>query len=283
MDINLPLILMLLVAGTGLVWLYDIVFLRKGRNAAIAAVEAQFGHSAEGETKDPGFAQARAAVAAEPALVEYSKSFFPVLFLVFALRSFLIEPFQIPSESMVPTLLVGDFIAVSKFSYGIRMPVFRNKLVPVGEPKRGEVMVFFPPHKDVYYIKRVIGLPGDEVRYVNNVLFINGEQVPQKLVKDETESACAYGSAHYQVFEETLDGISYHSRKCTVPGRLSRNGVWQVPEGHYLMIGDNRDNSSDGREWGFVPEERIVGKAFAIWMHWDKLLSIPSFSRVGSI
>lgn len=147
MDINLPLILMLLVAGTGLVWLYDIAFLRKGRNAAIAAVEAQFSHSGEGDTNDPGFVQARAAVAAEPALVEYSKSFFPVLFLVFALRSFLIEPFQIPSESMVPTLLVGDFIAVSKFSYGVRMPVFRNKLVPVGEPKRGEVMVFFPPIK----------------------------------------------------------------------------------------------------------------------------------------
>lgn len=287
MDINLPLILMLAVAGTGLVWLYDLLFLRKARLAAISTVTANFAHLDEAQREtDEGYRKAYFAVAAEPALVEYSKSFFPVLFIVFALRSFIIEPFQIPSESMVPTLEVGDFIAVNKFAYGIRMPVFRNKLVPVGQPAHGDVMVFFPPHKDTYYIKRVIGLPGDTISYVNNMLYVNGERVPQKLLVDEEseyQDDCAKYSGHYQIYEETLDDVSYRTRKCTVPSRLSVNGTWQVPQGHYLMMGDNRDNSSDGRDWGFVPEERIVGKAFAIWMHWDKFLSIPSFSRVGLI
>ncbi|TVZ38502.1 signal peptidase I [Alteromonadaceae bacterium 2753L.S.0a.02] len=287
MDINLPLILLLAVVGTGVIWLYDLAFLRRNRLAAIANVDSQFSHLDDTARKeDEGYRVALNAAISEPALVEYSKSFFPVLFLVFALRSFIIEPFQIPSESMVPTLEVGDFIAVNKFSYGIRMPVFRNKLIPVGEPKRGDVMVFFPPHKPTYYIKRVIGLPGDKIRYVNHVLYVNGEEIPQKLLETEPNThldACSSYGGHYQIIEETLPEESYHTRKCTVPSRLSENGYWEVPEGHYLMMGDNRDNSSDGRDWGFVPEDHIVGKAFAIWMHWDKFFSLPSFSRVGSI
>ncbi|WP_045860500.1 signal peptidase I [Teredinibacter purpureus] len=287
MDINLPLILMLAVAGTGMVWLYDIVMLKKSRRAAIANVDARFPHLTDAQKeKDEGYVKAYMAVAAEPSVVEFSKSFFPVLFLVFFLRSFIIEPFQIPSESMVPTLEVGDFIAVNKFAYGVRMPVFRNKIIPVSDPKRGDVMVFFPPHRSQYFIKRVIGLPGDKIRYTNNVLYINGVEAEQTLVLRETIESVDFCSARggsYLITDENIDGETHRMRKCTIPGRLSVNGSWDVPQGHYLMIGDNRDNSSDGRDWGFVPEDRIVGKAFAIWMHWDKFLSLPSFSRTGSI
>jgi len=176
MDINLPLILLLLVGGTGAVWVYDFIFLRKPRLQAITSVNTQFPDLADAEKpNNEQYMKAYEAVAAEPAFVEYSKSFFPVLFLVFFLRSFIIEPFQIPSESMVPTLEVGDFIAVNKFAYGVRLPVFRNKIIPIGDPKRGDVMVFFPPHEDRYFIKRVIGLPGDKIRYENKVLYVNGE------------------------------------------------------------------------------------------------------------
>lgn len=210
--------------------------------------------------------------------MEYAKSFFPVLFIVLVLRSFLVEPFQIPSASMVPTLEVGDFILVNKYTYGIRLPVVGTKVVDLNSPKRGDVMVFFPPGKDIYFIKRVIGLPGDEIRYINNVLYINGEKQSQALV-----ASLPAGEPQYQLMTETVDGIDHAMQKHIVPGRLSRHGVWVVPEGHYFMMGDNRDNSSDSREWGFVPEENIVGKAFAIWMHWESLTSIPSFSRVGWI
>lgn len=287
MDINLPLILMIAVVVSGAVWLYDLIVLRKPRLRAIANVNTQFSAVSEEEkVNSPAYIKAYASVATEPALVEYSKSFFPVLFLVFALRSFIIEPFQIPSESMVPTLEVGDFIAVNKFAYGIRMPVFRTKIIPVGEPKRGDVMVFFPPHESRYFIKRVIGLPGDTIRYTNNVLYVNGALAEQTLVereKIESVDFCTAQGGSYLIVDEVLDGENHRMRKCTIPGRLSVDGTWVVPEGHYLMMGDNRDNSSDGRDWGFVPEERIVGKAFAIWMHWEKFLSLPSFSRVGGI
>jgi len=287
MDINLPLILMVAVVVTGIGWFYDLFKLRKPRARAIAEVDERFAAlSTEERAKNQGYLSARAAVESEPAFIEYSKSFFPVLFFVFALRSFIIEPFQIPSESMVPTLEVGDFIAVNKFAYGVRMPVFRNKIIPIGDPQRGDVMVFFPPHEDRYFIKRVIGLPGDTIRYVNNVLYVNGVESEQTLVeKEKVESIdpCTASGGRYLVVDESLDGKTHRMRKCTNPGRLSVNGTWVVPDGHYLMMGDNRDNSSDGRDWGFVPEDRIVGKAFAIWMHWDKFFSIPSFSRVGGI
>lgn len=279
MDINFPLILVLLVFVSGLVWLFDILVLAKPRKAALAAVDVQFSNQ-DLATEHQQFAydQAKLAASKEPALVEYSKSFFPVLFVVLVLRSFLVEPFQIPSASMVPTLQVGDFILVNKYHYGIRLPVIRNKVIDINEPKRGDVMVFFPPHQKIYFIKRVIGLPGDEVRYINNVLYINGEKMPQTLV-----ASLPAQNPQYQLTRETLAGVEHDMRKNIVPGELSRDGVWVVPEGHYFMMGDNRDNSSDSRVWGFVPEENIVGKAFAIWMHWDSFFSLPSFSRVGSI
>ncbi|MAZ88148.1 MAG: signal peptidase I [Cellvibrionaceae bacterium] len=280
MDINLPLILVLLVFVSGLVWLYDLVFLAAKRQAAIDAVDSQFDQAQlDEESKQQVYRQAKEVAAREPLAVEYSKSFFPVLLIVLVLRSFIAEPFQIPSGSMIPTLKIGDFILVNKFTYGIRLPVIRNKIIDVNEPERGDVMVFFPPHRpDTYYIKRVIGMPGDEVRYVNNVLFINGEKQPQKLL-----ASLPPGNPQFQLLKETVGDVEHDMRKHVVPGRLSINGRWVVPEGHYFMMGDNRDNSSDSRDWGPVSQDAIVGKAFAVWMHWDSFFSLPSFSSAGTI
>ncbi len=264
MDIDLPLILMIAVTVTGVIWLLDILV----------------------------FARKREQEAREPALVEYSKSFFPVLFLVFFLRSFLVEPFQIPSGSMIPTLQVGDYIAVNKFSYGVRMPVFRAKLFNVSEPKRGDVVVFFPPNEERYFIKRLVGLPGDNVRYVNHELFINGEkQHYEELTAEELTDIpgfedvklCSNRGDVLKVVKETLGEKVHNMQKCTQPSRKSANGSWDVPAGHYFMMGDNRDNSRDSRFWGAVPEKNLVGKAFAVWMHWPELASLPSFSRSGAI
>ncbi|MGH1371811.1 MAG: signal peptidase I [Cellvibrionaceae bacterium] len=278
MDINLPLILVLLVFVSGLIWLFDVIFLASKRQAKVAAVDAQF-EQAEIENQEEVYLQAKAVAAQEPVAIEYSKSFFPVLLIVLVLRSFIAEPFQIPSGSMIPTLKIGDFILVNKFTYGIRLPVIRNKVLDVNEPKRGDVMVFFPPHRpDTYYIKRVVGMPGDDIRYVNNVLYVNGEQQPQTLV-----ASLPPGNPRFQLMKETVGGVEHDMRKNVTPGRLSVAGHWVVPEGHYFMMGDNRDNSSDSRDWGAVSEDAIVGKAFAVWMHWDSFLSLPSFSSVGSI
>ncbi len=280
MDINFPLVLVLLVFGSGIIWLLDALLWAPKRRAAVTAVDQQFaGAELDSARQQDVYAQAKAAASKEPLLVEYAKSFFPVLFVVFVLRSFLVEPFQIPSGSMIPTLKVGDFILVNKFTYGIRLPVVRTKVVDMNEPERGDVMVFFPPHRpDTYFIKRVVGLPGDEIRYINNVLYVNGEKQPQQLV-----AALPPGRPEFQLMKENLGGVEHDMRKHVVPGPLSRQGEWVVPEGHYFMMGDNRDDSSDSRAWGPVSEEAIVGKAFAVWMHWDSLFSLPSFSRVGSI
>jgi len=289
--INLPLILTLAVAVTGLIWLYDALVLSRPRKRALAALDNQF---TQAELQEPArrqaYEEAREAAAREPLLVEYSKSFFPVLALVFVLRSFIAEPFQIPSGSMEPTLEVGDFILVNKFTYGIRLPVLNTKVIPVNEPERGDVMVFFPPHQpETYFIKRVVGLPGDRVSYVDHQLSINGEAVPQELVEKELS-----GRSPSVIMRETLGDTRYTTRKQLQPNRYSQSGSWVVPEGHYFMMGDNRDGSFDSRGWydlnkdggknlSFVPEEAIVGKAFAVWMHWDSLFSLPSFDRVGKI
>jgi signal peptidase I len=277
-SLNLPLILFLLVFVSGLIWLFDILVLAKQRRAEAAKVDAQYsGAPPEAGKKRASYEAEREKALGEPAVVEYAKSFFPVLLLVFVLRSFIVEPFQIPSESMLPNLEVGDFIAVSKFSYGIRLPLVNAKVFDVGDPQRGDVMVFFPPDIDKYYIKRVIGLPGDRIRYVNNVLHINGERVPHEFV------AARPSDPGYVLAREILGEESYLIRKSTYDGPRPVDGSWVVPEGHYFMMGDNRDNSADSRTWGVVPEENIVGKAFAIWMHWESLTSLPSFTRVGTI
>ncbi len=279
-SINLPLILTLAVLITGLVWLFDILVLSRPRKAKVAAVEKQFsGMVLETEQQKNAFDEAKSVAAKEPILVEYSKSFFPVLFIVFFLRSFLVEPFQIPSGSMIPTLEVGDFILVNKFAYGVRAPVLNTEIIPIGKPERGDVMVFFPPHQpETYYIKRVIGLPGDHISYNNHVLTINGKVIEEKLVAE-----LPAGAPMLRVVKETIDGKEFTAYKHIQPSRLSVHGSWVVPAGHYFMMGDNRDNSLDSREWGFASEDMIVGKAFAVWMHWEKFLSIPSFDHVGVI
>lgn len=209
--------------------------------------------------------------------IEFMGSMAPVLGLVLVLRSFVVEPFQIPSSSMVPTLKVGDFILVNKWTYGIRLPVIRHKILEINAPERGDVMVFFPPHEERYFIKRVVGLPGDEIHVLNGVLYINGDKMTQKILEGE-ESA-----PRSVVMTEDLNGIEHAMQKRLLPTRLSQNFTAVVPEGYYFMMGDNRDNSSDSRVWGPVPEDRIVGRAFARWMFWDKFLSLPSFERAGKI
>lgn len=278
MSLDFPLILVILVFGTGLVWLGDRVLLAPARRRSFDALAAQFpAWEDEDSTDSKGFAKAASSLPRESTLVEYSRSFFPVLAVVFVLRSFLVEPFQIPSSSMVPTLEVGDYILVNKFTYGIRLPVLRTKVLDLGEPERGDVMVFFPPHLNkTYYIKRVIGLPGDVISYRNKRLYVNGEAVPFEPLAEVPEAR-----GRVQMGMAELGG-KRHLQQVNLL-RPGRDFTVTVKPGHYFMMGDNRDNSSDSRVWGQVSERDIVGKAFAIWMHWDSLFSIPSFNRVGSI
>jgi len=279
MNIDFPLILVIVVLGSGAIWLLDSLLLARGRATRRLQLAEQFpGYDQAGSKASQAFADACDREASEPAVVEYARSFFPVLAVVLVLRSFLYEPFQIPSSSMVPTLEVGDYILVNKFSYGLRLPVTRTKIFDVGEPERGDVMVFFPPHQnDTYYIKRVIGIPGDRVAYRNKQLLVNGEPVPQEWLAE-------FPSGRYTVKmgREALPGTDGHLMQVD-NRRGPRNFSVVVQPGHYFMMGDNRDNSSDSRVWGQVPERDIVGKAVAIWMHWEEFLSVPSFGRAGAI
>jgi signal peptidase I len=278
MTIDFPLILVILVFGSGLIWMMDAIFLAPGRRRVIGELQGQYPQwDREGSPEALKYQAGVAQDAAEPVVVEYAKSFFPVLFVVFVLRSFLVEPFQIPSSSMVPTLQVGDYILVNKYTYGIRLPVLRTRVLALNEPQRGDVMVFFPPHmNDTYFIKRVVGLPGDTVTYRNKQLLVNGLEV-------ESEALAQFpdGRSRYSVGLEKLGQANHLVQVDEM--RPARDFSVVVKPGHYFMMGDNRDNSSDSRVWGQVPEKDIVGKAFAVWMHWDSLLSIPSFSRVGLI
>ncbi|MFT5593521.1 MAG: signal peptidase I [Oceanicoccus sp.] len=258
MDIDFPLVLVLATFVTGLVALADKVYFAKKRAVFASQIEEQGGSDEQLQL-----------VTKEPWVIENSKGFFPVLALVLVLRSFLVEPFQIPSGSMEPTLIKGDFILVNKFSYGFRLPVLGTKVIEVDDPSRGDVMVFIPPHDPRYFIKRVVGLPGDHIRYSNKQLYINGEQVPQELISMFPHNAPRI---------TTLQEFDYPVQQYVgIPSR--GDGEWIVPQGHYFMMGDNRDNSGDSRFWGFVPDKNIVGKAFAVWMHWEDWSSIPSFSR----
>jgi signal peptidase I len=257
------LFLFLLLVVTGLVWLLDKHVLRKKR-----------AHDAK-----------------QPWWVEYSISFFPVILVVFLLRSFLVEPFKIPSGSMIPTLLIGDFILVNKFKYGIRLPVVNVKVIDVDSPKRGDVMVFrYPADPGLDYIKRVVGLPGDRVEYRDKVLSINGKPVPRRALADyESRERLQYfpryaesfdGAEHEIIIEKETPGFVSrvsdfsHSDNCDYN---SGGLVCTVPPGHYFVMGDNRDNSSDSRVWGFVPDENIVGKAFFIWLNLNELGRFGSF------
>lgn len=277
LNIDFPLILVVLVFGSGLVWLLDAIFLAPARDRVRLEIRARYPRWNEEHSADAGhYRDAIRTDAREPLVVEYARSFFPVLLIVFVLRSFLVEPFQIPSTSMVPTLEVGDYILVNKYIYGIRLPVLRTKVISVTAPERGDVVVFFPPHmNDTYFIKRVVGLPGDTVSYRDKQLYINGERV-QRVDRGQDPL-----NRHYQIDLETLGPAEYLMQVDNQ--RVGRDHTEVVKPGHYFMMGDNRDNSSDSRVWGQVPEKDIVGKAFAIWMHWDSLFSLPGFSRVGLI
>jgi signal peptidase I len=277
-SINFPLYLVLAVFASGLIALFDILFLKRKRMVIEEKLETLI--SAE---------ESYEALNQQLVSVEYSKSFFPILLLVLVLRSFLFEPFTIPSSSMVPTLEISDYILVNKFTYGIRLPVIRTKVLDNNDPKRGDVMVFFPPHDKRYFIKRVMGLPGDKIRYADNQVYVNGKAVENHFIATQSgknlrdEDRCKFFNQKYQIFDEVIEDKTHKMRKCTIPIAFPGDKTWTVPEGHYFMMGDNRDNSSDSRDWGFVPEKNIVGKAFAIWMHWEGIPSLPSFSRVGPI
>ena len=283
MSINFPLLLVVAVAVCGALALFDLIFLAPRRRAAIASYQGQVGEPDEAVIDR---------LNKEPLLVEYGKSFFPVLAIVLVLRSFLVEPFQIPSGSMKPTLEVGDFILVNKFAYGIRLPVLDTKIIEVGDPQRGDVMVFrYPSDPNINYIKRVVGLAGDHVAYSSDKqLFINGQAVVQQLLGEEPGSL---GSV--TLYNERLGDIEHQIRKEMTRYRVEPGREWVIPEGHYFMVGDNRDNSNDSRYWkdpqipqplwGMVPDRNIVGKAFAVWMSWPdpKSRNLPNFSRVGLI
>ncbi|WP_252180445.1 signal peptidase I [Endozoicomonas sp. 4G] len=271
MDINFPLLLVLAVFITGLVALFDRLVLLPKRKAAIKGLKDSTGSEPDQETLGK--------LEREPGIVETCKSIFPVLALVLVVRSFLFEPFQIPSGSMIPTLEVGDFILVNKFDYGLRLPVIGTKIVSINEPQRGDVMVFKEPdNPNINFIKRVIGIPGDEIRYINKQLTINGKPVPEKYIAQLSDASGAY-----QLFEETIDGKNFEIRKDLGLRSLRAEGVWIIPEGQYFMMGDNRDRSNDSRYWGTVPEKNIVGKAVYIWMHWPRWTQLPSFKNNGTI
>ena len=274
MDIDFSIVLVSLVAFCGALWLIDSLLIKKAR---LTAVENYKRTQAKGR-KEEEVATAVEEILKEPLVIEYAKSFFPVLVIVLILRSFLIEPFQIPTGSMIPTLEVGDFILVNKYAYGVRLPIIGTQILGVEDPDRGEVIVFIPPHENKYYIKRVIGLPGDTVRYEDKNLYINGELIS----KDYVESIIvetSIGDLPGVLYSETINGIEHSTQNINAVGRQRARTTWVIPNGHYFMMGDNRDNSSDSRVWGTVPNEDVVGKAVAVWMHKEPGLHLPTFSR----
>ena len=278
MNIDFAAVLVALTVLTGGIWLLDTLVLapRRTRAPMVGAI-----------------GQARSVAGKLPWYVDLSKSFFPVILAVLVLRSFVVEPFRIPSESMLPTLLKGDFILVSKFAYGLRLPVLNTKIIGNGQPERGDVAVFrYPREPTVAYIKRVVGLPGDVVEYHAKQLRINGQPVPLTLMPANPSEP------GYRQFEERL-GAMTHRIQVLDDNRWGLVGFWpeiqvrrgpdgavswkyQVPAGHYFVMGDNRDNSSDSRVWGPLPEENLIGKAFFIWMNWDCVTFNGRCGRIGS-
>jgi len=295
---NFSLLLFLATVVTGVYWVAErLYFWPRRRQAAAALEEAVIARRAELDRK--GIAkldlevspEARGRVLMQPWWLDWTAGLFPVIAIVFVLRSFLFEPFKIPSGSMIPTLMIGDLILVNKFTYGVRLPVINKKIIETGSPERGDVMVFrYPPQPNLDYIKRVIGVPGDEVAYLNKRLTINGQPVetsklPDFFEKDEMR--------YFQQFEEKIGDKPHRLlNNANVPAfiqgasnfayrencRYSVEGVTcKVPEGHYFVMGDNRDNSLDSRYWGFVPDENIVGKAFFVWMNFGDIQRIGGF------
>jgi signal peptidase I len=217
----------------------------------------------------------------EPHVIEYARSFFPVILIVLLLRSFLVEPFRIPSNSMMPTLLTGDFILVNKFSYGIRLPVLNRKIIDVGSPQRGDVVVFrFPKNPSIDYIKRIVGVPGDHVVYRDKVLYINDKRADQVILGVYAGAGSGSVMTGATQLVEHLDDVKHDI--LADPRKSFGDVDVIVPPGHYFAMGDNRDNSNDSRFWGTVPEQNLVGKAFMIWMNFDTAGSGVDWSRIGS-
>lgn len=273
------ILLVMLTLATGLVWALDRYRWAPKRRSQLADAEAAAGGTLEGPERDKLLAQ--------PGWVENSAGVFPVIAAVMILRSFLFEPFQIPSGSMMPTLLVGDFVLVQKFAYGLKDPVFAKKVIATGEPKRGDVFVFKDPRDPkIDLIKRVVGLPGDKIVYRNKHLYVQpackGQQPCPALAEvasvDEGLGAFFIGNYPLDNRLETLGEVKHHILQAPdLPDRVGeyyrqpgqQSGQWLVPAGHYFAMGDNRDNSADSRFWGFVPEENLVGKAVFIWMSFN--------------
>ena len=297
---NFALILFILMVVTGVIWFLDVFYLAKQRRAAADRALAEYDSRTAKLTADGikvDNASNRAAIEAahlrQPTWIEYSGSFFPVIALVFFLRSFLYEPFKIPSSSMVPTLLVGDLILVNKFTYGVRLPIINKKVIELNNPQRGDVMVFkYPRDMSQDYIKRVVGVPGDKITYENKKLTVNGKPIAYTQLDDYlNEDSLQYskqatenlnGVEHRIIATESAPSVNVaqvmdfpNSEACSY---RSEGFTCTVPAGNYFMMGDNRDNSLDSRYWGFVPDKNIVGKAFFVWMN----LSNP-LKRIGSI
>ena len=294
---NFALILFLLTLATGVVWTLDRFYLapmrRREATSALEEFDARSARLLEnGVQPDP---VARAQLAAElerqPTWIAYTGSFFPVIAAVFLFRSFMFEPFKIPSSSMVPTLQIGDLILVNKYTYGIRLPIVNKKVVSINNPERGDVMVFkFPKDPSLDYIKRVVGIPGDNIVYRNKRLIVNGQEVSYDKLPDYLDEERLSYFSHYR---ENLTGVPHEIlNDDRVPGYVASPDAFPqhelcrynlegfectVPAGHYLMMGDNRDNSLDSRYWGFVPDQNIVGKAFFVWMNLGNLKRIGSF------
>jgi signal peptidase I len=276
MHFDFPTFLVAATVLTGGIWLIDALFFAPKRRR-LATAAARGGAVAGAGTGEADAGASTAKRYKEPVLVEYSRSFFPVILIVLLLRSFVVEPFRIPSGSMMPTLLVGDFILVNKFAYGLRWPVLNSKFLDLGEPQRGDVVVFrFPQQESVDYIKRVIGVPGDRIHYRNKTIFVNGEPVPQLPIGHYIGEGSGKGHTGAALAVETIDSaehqilINPRARDLPRGCDVLAEGPVTVPEGHYFVMGDNRDNSNDSRCWGFVPEQNLVGKAFVIWMNWDR-------------
>lgn len=268
MKFDFALILTVLTALAGVIWLVDRLFFAKSRKLM----------QKDGEE------------IAEPVLVDYARSLFPVLFFVLALRSFVAEPFRIPSGSMMPNLLVGDFILVNKFGYGLRLPVSNTKIFEIGEPKRGDVMVFrFPgkdaqdPEKGTDFIKRVIGLPGDVISVQDNRVTLNGKPVDYQSSGVYVGTGSNLRMTGADLLTEKLPGRTHTVLE--LPGNAydRKNGTWTVPAGYYFAMGDNRDDSMDSRYWGFVPEQNLVGRAMVIWLNCEGWACKDGFdySRIG--
>jgi signal peptidase I len=294
---NFSVLLFLAAVVTGIYWVAERLYFLPQRRKAVAALDegtaqrrTELGKMGISQVDD-NTAEARSRLIMQPWWLDWTAGLFPVIVAVFLLRSFLFEPFKIPSGSMIPTLLINDLILVNKFHYGVRLPVVNTKIFDNHSPQRGDVMVFrYPPKPSLDYIKRVVGVPGDEVAYLNKTLTVNGKPWPKTSLPDFFD---ADSMRYSKQFNENNGSKTYRllndeDRPAFVPGaedfpfkencRYSSQGVvCKVPEGHYFMMGDNRDNSLDSRFWGFVPEKNIVGKAFFVWMNFGNLKRIGSF------